>query len=114
MMKIITNQWRPTAVSIPIIPIPMALAHLWLWLRFEFGSALALDQLWLWISFGFGSYRKNIIYLNHQQKKLNTFCFLTFSVAQSHNPRALGMPCPGTLASILICQAHFVVYMLKR
>jgi len=34
---------------------PMALAHLWLWLRFEFGSSLALDQLWLWISFAFGS-----------------------------------------------------------
>ena len=42
-------------MSIPIITIPMALAHLWLWLRFGFESALALDQLWIWISFGFGS-----------------------------------------------------------
>jgi len=25
----------------------MALAQLWLWLRFGFGSALACDQLWL-------------------------------------------------------------------
>ena len=51
---VIMNQWRPTAESIPIITITMALAHLWLGLRFGFGSALALDQLWLWISFGFG------------------------------------------------------------
>ena len=62
---------------------------------------LALDQLWILLSFCFGSYRKNIINLNHQQKKLDTFCFLTCSVGFKVKPQITKTPWTARLEVVL-------------